>query len=260
MKIHQIIFSPTGGTERVCQYLVDGIALDEEIGTTVDLCSRAEAYEIPNLAADDITVIGMPVYAGRIPPPAKERLLKMRGNKSLCVVVGVYGNRAYDDALIEMGDVAKECGFRVIAGVAAVAEHSIIRAYGEGRPDLLDRAVLREYGEMIAYKIGSSDFTVPAIPGDRPYREPSKPGPFPIAGGECTACGKCAEECPMGAIGDGGKVDELKCISCMRCIAVCPKGARSIGPALNIISEKLKAPCATRKKNEIFLTRKTIWE
>lgn len=50
----------------------------------------------------------MPVYAGRVPALAVERLKGMKTSGVKCVIVAIYGNRAYEDALVEMQDVATE--------------------------------------------------------------------------------------------------------------------------------------------------------
>ena len=142
MKIHQIIFSPTGGTRRVSETLCRGI--DKESVVT-DLCVKAADIQLPNIQEDDLAVIALPVFAGRVPALAVERLRMVNPHGAKCVVVAVYGNRAYDDALLEMQDVATEMGFRVIAAVGAVAEHSIIRKYGKGRPDADDEQTLRRF-------------------------------------------------------------------------------------------------------------------
>ena len=42
-----------------------------------------------------------------------------------------------------MEDVAKECGFDVIAAVAAVAEHSIMHQYAAGRPEQMMKNSLK---------------------------------------------------------------------------------------------------------------------
>lgn len=50
----------------------------------------------------------MPVYAGRVPALTVERLKGIKTSGVKCVIVAVYGNRAYEDALVEMQDVATE--------------------------------------------------------------------------------------------------------------------------------------------------------
>lgn len=122
MNIHQISFSPTGGTRRVGELLCKGF--DAKCYVT-ELCTKQENIKYPDIKADDLVVVSMPVYAGRVPALAVERLSHIKANGAKCAVVAVYGNRAYEDALVEMQDAATETGFQVIAAVAAIAEHSI---------------------------------------------------------------------------------------------------------------------------------------
>ena len=172
-----------------------------------------------------------------------------------CVVVAVFGNRAYDDALFEMQDVATEMGFRVIAAVGAVTEHSIIRKYGKGRPDADDEQTLRHFGTDIISKAEGSDCTMPKVPGNRPYKQGSKV-PQPKGRRGCNRCGVCAKQCPADAIplSDPKTVDTAKCISCMKCVSVCPTGARGIGVVMNFLATQgLKKLCASRKENELYI-------
>lgn len=252
MKIHQIIFSPTGGTKRVSDILCQGMG--KEIVMT-DLCVKAADIQLPDIHEDDLTVIAMPVFAGRVPSFAVERLRLVNPHGAKCVVVVVFGNRAYDDALIELQDVAKEMGFRVIAAVGAVAEHSIIRKYGKGRPDTDDEQTLRHFATDIMAKAEGDDYTIFEVPGKRPYKKGGKV-PRPKGRRGCNRCGVCAMQCPADAIplSNPKTVDTTKCISCMRCVSVCPSGARSIGSIMNFLATiGLKKVCATRKENELYI-------
>ncbi len=121
MKIHQIIFSPTGGTQRVSEFLCQDMGKESVV---TDLCVKAADTQLPNIQEDDLAIIAMPVFAGRVPALAVERLRMVKPNSAKCVVVAVFGNRAYDDALLEIQDVASEISFRDIAAVAAVAEEA----------------------------------------------------------------------------------------------------------------------------------------
>ena len=202
-----------------------------------DLCVKAADIQLPDIQEDDLAVIAMPVFAGRVPALAVERLRMVKPNSVKCVVVAVFGNRAYDDALLEMQDVASEIGFRVIAAVAAVAEHSIIRKYGKGRPDADDEQMLRRFGADIMRKAERDDCTLPQVPGNRPYKKGGKV-PQPKGRRGCNRCGVCAKNCPTDAIplSDPKTVDTAKCISCMKCVSVCPTGARSIGVIMNFLA------------------------
>lgn len=252
MKIHQITFSPTGGTRRVCEYICEGI--DTKTLVT-DLCVKEEQIRLPDIHEEDLVVIAMPVFAGRVSALAVERLKRIQSNHARCAVVAVYGNRAYDDTLLEMQDVATEMGFRIVAAVSAVAEHSIARVYAAGRPDAEDRRELAAFGAAIINKVEGSDTYKPlALPGNRPYRA-GNTGPFPTADEQCTDCGTCQELCPTDAISADNlrSVNKEACISCMRCLSVCPTKARNIGPVEIMVTEKLKTLCATRKSNELFV-------
>ena len=252
MNIHQIIFSPTGGTRRVSEILCTGMGKESVV---TDLCVKVADIQLPNIHEDDLAVIAMPVFAGRIPALALERLRMMNPHGTKCVVVAVFGNRAYDDALLELQDVASETGFRVIAAIAAIAEHSIIRKYGKGRPDTDDELTLRQFGADIMRKAESDDCTMLQVPGNRPYRKIGKV-PQPKGRRGCNGCGLCAKHCPADAIPLSAPktVDTAKCISCMKCVSVCPTGTRSIGVIMNFLAtQSLKKVCATRKENELYI-------
>ena len=234
------------------EILCHGMGVESAV---TDLCVKAADIQLPHIQEDDLAIIAMPVFAGRVPALAVERLRMVKPNGAKCVVVAVFGNRAYDDALLEMQDVASEIGFRVIAAVAAVAEHSIIRKYGKGRPDADDEQVLRQFGADILCKAERDDCTMPQVPGNRPYKQGGQV-PQPKGRRGCNGCGVCAEHCPTDAIplSDPKKVEPVKCISCMKCVSVCPTGARSIGVIMNFLATQgLKKVCATRKENELYL-------
>lgn len=175
--IHQITFSPTGGTRRVSELLCKAMEAESNI---TELCTKQENLSYPQVSADDLVIISMPVYAGRVPALAVERLKGIKANGAKCVIVAVYGNRAYEDALVEMQDVCTEMGFRVIAAVAAIAEHSICRMYGAGRPDTEDAKELASFGAAI---IGKAKKELPfeplVLPGNRPYKQGCVGAPTP---------------------------------------------------------------------------------
>jgi|GEM_PF-70737 len=253
VKIHEICFSPTGGTRRVAEILSQALA--NEI-VPVDLTARDVDFRSVKLADGDVALIAVPSYSGRVPAVAATRLEMLCGNGARTILVCVYGNRAYEDTLAELRDTATRAGFRVVAAVAAVAEHSIVRQYGAGRPDAADEAVLRNFAVRIRRKIDDADDSEPKIPGHRPYRKAAGTGLIPKATRSCVQCGVCAAKCPVGAIdpADPTRVDKKVCISCMRCVAVCPHKARRVnGLLLALVGRLLKKACSERKSCEVYL-------
>ena len=149
MNVVQIIFSPTGGTRRAAEIIAAELGT---AGAVVDLTDAGADFSSVTLNKDDVAIIAAPSFAGRVPALAASRLAQIRGGGAACVTLCVYGNRAYEDTLLELSDAASRCGFRVAAGVAAVAEHSVVRAYAAGRPDEKDVETLKSFAREIAAK------------------------------------------------------------------------------------------------------------
>lgn len=248
MNIVEIVFSPTGGTEKVARIIGRHWSTNP---VKIDLSAAKADFSKCKVAKEDMVLIAMPSFGGRAPAVAIERLKQINGNGARCTLVCVYGNRAYEDTLVEMEDAAKECGFQVIAAIAAVAEHSIMPQYAAGRPNTSDEKQLMNFADQITSKSES----VVSIPGNRPYKKSGGVGLVPKLSKNCVKCGLCAEKCPVQAIDPASfRADSKTCISCMRCVKQCPENARKVNGALvNIAAIAIKKACSTRKENELFL-------
>ena len=248
MNVVEIVFSPTGGTEKVAHMLGGHWS---ESTVKIDLSDAKTDFTRCSIDQEDQVLIAMPSFGGRAPAVAIERLKKITGNGAKCTLVCVYGNRAYEDTLVEMEDAAKESGFQVVAAVAAVAEHSIMHQNAAGRPDASDKKQLEQFAERIAGKTKAAV----SIPGNRPYRKAGGAGLVPKAGKRCTKCGLCAERCPVQAIDPASfRADAKKCIACMRCVKQCPEKARTVnGAMVSIAAMVIKKACSVRKENELYL-------
>lgn len=251
MNIVQVVFSPTGGTQKVADIITGEW---KEPVKRIDLSDAGADFSAVSLEADDLALIAVPSFGGRVPEVAVQRLEQIRGNRARCAVVCVYGNRAYEDTLLELSDAAEKSGFRVIAGVSAVAEHSIVHEYAAGRPDEQDREELRSMAQKILEKVQSGSDAALQIPGNRPYKKAGG-GLVPKADHKCNACGLCAEKCPVQAIPreNPRETDGKKCISCMRCVSICPQKARKVNAAMAAVAAMaIKKACEERKSCELF--------
>ena len=96
-----VYFSPTGGTRKAVLNLAAGMGGDIE---EVDLCALKGER---GFGPEDLVIVGMPVFGGRIHGFAAKLLKQCRGNGATAVTVAVYGNRAFEDALVELNDALK---------------------------------------------------------------------------------------------------------------------------------------------------------
>lgn len=265
--VQTICFSPTGTTRKV----VAGIASGLGLGAAEEWDLTLPGAKIPEFDGrkESLAVIGVPVYAGRIPATAVERLRAIdahNGGAGIpAVLVVTYGNRHYDDALVELKDLAEELGFKPVAAAAFIGEHSFsteAMPVAQGRPDKEDVDKAARFGQAVADKLAELDsqesFNGFDVPGNHPYKEGWNQPPMSPSMDEelCSACGACAEVCPTGAISIEPQpaTDAAKCIMCAACVRACPAGARTMDvPLIQGINKKLYENFSERREPELFL-------
>ncbi|MDO4759086.1 MAG: 4Fe-4S dicluster domain-containing protein [Rikenellaceae bacterium] len=254
MKVTTLYFSATYTTRKVVETVAAN--LSDEV-TTYDITNDAPTESV-TIPSDEVLVVGVPVYAGRVPAMAVERLRRFKGEKTPAVVVAVYGNRHYDDAVLELHDIMSECGFCTVAAGAFIAQHSIFPKVGKARPDAKDLADIKRFAEQITTLLDGS-FGAIEIPGNRPYKVPGGIPIWPTASRKCTACGACARLCPTGAIDPASPkgVNKEKCIKCGRCIVVCPtKSRRFYGIKYSLAAARFNSAFTARRENEMWFANK----
>lgn len=250
---YSIYFSPTGSTKKIASLLAAPWKCEKR---EIDLSCAEEREDNQNFGRDDICLVAVPSFGGRVPGIAIDRMRGFSAEGTKAILLVTYGNREYDDTLLELKETLLAKGFRVGAAVTAVTEHSIIHEIAKGRPDKADIEQLQIYASQIKERFGTDDITDDLkVKGNHPFREYGGVPLKPNAGRKCTACGLCAKRCPVRAIpaDDPKNTNQKVCISCMRCIKICPEHARHLNPLLlKIAGTKLKKECIEPKKNELL--------
>lgn len=270
-KIWAVYFSGTGTTRRTVERIAGGIASRLNLpAESVDFSRPAVRQETLGFGEKDLVVFGTPVYAGRVPnvllPFLQERIV---GGGALAVPVVLFGNRNYDDALIELRNILAADGMHPIAAGAFVGEHSFSRVLGADRPNAEDEALVDEFAARVAALAAGLDAAPVksvAVRGQeplRPYYTPRDRAGNPINIlkvkpktdlSRCGGCGLCADLCPMGSI-DPADVSAVRgiCIKCCACVKGCPTGAKFFDDAGYLYHQhELEAQYARPAENEVF--------
>ena len=269
MNIRRVVgayFSPIGTTRRVVTCLARRLADCWQAPVEfMDFTLPARRQEPLLFKKDDFVILGVPVYAGRVPNVLLKYLACVEANGAQAIPVVVFGNRAYDDALLELRDILSRAGALPVAAAAVVGEHSFSRVLGQGRPDARDLMEVEEFAGRVAAGMSSFDISPVNVPGNpnpvyfTPKDANGHPIPFkpiiPRTSDACNACKWCVAHCPMGSISADNPAEIIgPCIKCCACVKGCPQGAKYFDDEgyLHHLRE-LEKKYAARHPNEFFL-------
>lgn len=276
MRVKRVIaayFSPTGNVKLLAEAMskraAEMLSVPLETIDFTDVRAREKAYEFTQ---SDLVIIGLPVYAGRLPnkilPFVQE---KIKGRSTLSIAYVAYGNRAFDDGLSELVYEQKRSGFIPVGAAAFTSQHSFAERLAKGRPDSADLKMAGEFAAEVCSRIESiadareiGEQTVPGNTPPGPYYRPKKldgePAVFLKAKPKtnmqlCDGCSMCAKACPMGSI-SFEKPDEVTgvCIKCQACITICHTKAKYFDdPDFLSHRDMLEQNFTGRKENTFFV-------
>lgn len=260
-KVTAAFFSPGGNVEKIAMTIgetaADILGAEFEIFDFLLPDAREKGR---SFGADELLVIGLPVFAGRLPnkilhfvqngfkagKKARETSMNVpntsdKGN-AICIPFVSFGNRAFDDGLSELVMEMRNSGFTVAGAAAVVGEHSFCGALATGRPDDEDLREVVRFSNQVCEKIiaadgtGIDDISVPGNTPPGPYYTPlrtdgekavflkAKPA---TDKDKCNGCMDCVRRCPMGTIRAEDPTDVSGiCIKCQACVKVCHAGAK----------------------------------
>lgn len=262
-KIWAVYFSATGTTKKVVRAVAEAFGAYE----TFDFTLPGARESVLRFGSLDTVIFGTPVYAGRVPNVLLRYLDTLEGNGAAAVPVVVYGNRDFDDALIELRDILKKRGFRPFAAAAFIGQHAFSETLAEGRPDEDDLRAAAAFGKMAADKLRGGDLAEIEVSGTpEPYRGYYMPRDQagnaidirrvkPVTGETCSGCGLCARICPMGSIPqDNPRECTGICIKCGACVRRCLRRAKFFEDSGYLTHlHELEEQYAGRKAPETFL-------
>lgn len=269
-KITAMYFSATGTTEKITTGIANTISvnIDKTIPVeNVNFTLPESRKNVISFTEKDLVIVGVPVIAGRVPNVLLKYLNSISGNGALAISAVVYGNRNYDDALVELKDILESRGFKVIAGGAFIGEHSFSKTLAKNRPDEQDMAIVNDFAKQIYKKLTiQEELQTVIVAGNKPYRDYYKPKDnngnpvdfrkiVPKTNSDCIDCKLCANVCPMGSIDteDVSKIIGI-CIKCCACIKKCPAQAKYFDDESYLRHKnELEIAFSLRREPELFL-------
>lgn len=266
-----VTFSPTRTSWRIGEAIACGTSYENV--RVLDLTYETEETPI-EVSAETLLVVAVPVYGGKVAPPALKRMSGLKLSGTPVVLVALYGNRAYEQALVELEGFITGKGGQIVAAGAFVGEHSYsVKAHpvAAGRPDVRDLEVAEAFGRNIRLKldkepvetVNTADLPDKAMATEEMLRfrgdvqaalkggavVPQTPS---VDEALCNHCGTCVSQCPTQAIVEGEETMTIadRCIRCCACVKVCPQQARTFDTPFSALLSK---HFGEQKENKILL-------
>ncbi len=245
-KLSTIYFSPSGKTEKIVNEVAKNFNMNRE---NYNLLSFDETKTF----TDELVIIGVPVFDGRIPKIARKRLSNLKSENTKAIVILNYGNLDYGDALLELVELLKENDFEIVGIATTVSQHPYFSQIAKNRPDMEDMKRINEFSQKVIEKLNSNTRNEIFVSGYKPYA-PYKTPEFRVICDEnlCIECMDCAYTCPEEAIPEDmpKKTNLDDCTRCSTCINICSENARSFG-GMNYAKEMENALSNNLERNEI---------
>lgn len=266
-----VTFSPTRTSRCIGEAIARGTSYENI--RIQDLTYEVEETPI-EVPAETLLVVAVPVYGGKVAPPALKRMSGLKLSGTPVVLVALYGNRAYEQALVELEGFITGKGGQIVAAGAFVGEHSYsVKAHpvAAGRPDVRDLEVAEAFGRNIRLKldkepvetVNTADLPDKAMATEEMLRFRTDvqaalkggavvPQTPKVDEDLCDHCGTCVEQCPTQAIVAGEETATIadRCIRCCACVKVCPQQARTFDTPFSALLNK---HFGEQKENKILL-------
>ena len=245
-------FSPTEGTKNAAAMLAAKFSDDLEFVDITTLDSRTQEV---TFAADDLAIFAAPSYGGQL-PMIEGLFTNLKGNNTPCVVVCAFGNRAAENVYAQLAKIASSQGFVVIGAMGLVTPHvfSSNAKAGHSRPNVEDNLKMIEFAAKVKEKLDAGKIESISLEGspDVDWAKEISVAPKQFTPENCTQCGECAKNCPVGAIDPQTlAVNEEICIHCQRCSFVCQFNGRSYDTSAK--REFIEGKLSVKKPVEYFV-------